>query len=136
MVLLTMTPAIVAGLQQLQGEKKSQPEAGHEMQQDPAHESKSPQASADEPSLSEPAIGKPISHGQIIDIWQQLRKPGDHSSSSSLEALLRGSQVYVPPPPPKPEPVRFPGRQPPTKHPPNMTLLDCRIQSPHGEAST
>lgn len=52
-----------------------------------------------EPSLAEPAVGKPISHGQIVELWKS--KASDHS----LEQLLRGSQVYVPPPTPKKEPV-------------------------------
>ncbi|UNI17573.1 hypothetical protein JDV02_003905 [Purpureocillium takamizusanense] len=82
MVLLTMTPSIVDGLHKL--------EAGAE------HHPAEP-ADAGEPSLANPAVGKPISHGQIVDLWR--RRP-----SSSLEQLLLGARVYVPPPPPKPEP--------------------------------
>lgn len=59
-----------------------------------------------EPSLREPAVGNPISHGQIVDLWRRLNK--GHQSSHGLEQLLRGSRVYCPPSPPKPEPVRIP----------------------------
>ncbi|KAK8035774.1 hypothetical protein PG991_001847 [Apiospora marii] len=52
-----------------------------------------------EPSLDDAAAGKPISHGQIIDLWKQLRSL-DHSKYS-LEDLLRGATVYIPPPPPE-----------------------------------
>ncbi|RYP68047.1 hypothetical protein DL771_006888 [Monosporascus sp. 5C6A] len=56
----------------------------------------------DGPSLEDAAVGKPISHGQIIDIWKKLKARGD--SDITLERLLRGAAVYAPPPPPKPEP--------------------------------
>ncbi|KUI61548.1 hypothetical protein VP1G_08733 [Cytospora mali] len=59
----------------------------------------------DEPSLDEPEVGKPISHGQIVHLWKQLK--AHHGGSFSLETLLRGARIYVPPPPPKPEPVRL-----------------------------
>ncbi|RDA88577.1 hypothetical protein CP532_5836 [Ophiocordyceps camponoti-leonardi (nom. inval.)] len=49
-------------------------------------------------SSDEAAVGKPISHGQVVDLWTRLRP------SCSLEKLLQGSRVYVEPPPPKPEP--------------------------------
>ncbi|KAG6052148.1 hypothetical protein E4U39_003771 [Claviceps sp. Clav50 group G5] len=55
-----------------------------------------------EPSLKDPAVGKPISHGQVLDLWKSLND--DHQTRPSLELLLRGSQVYSPPPPPKSEP--------------------------------
>lgn len=56
-----------------------------------------------DPSLQDPKIGNPISHGQVIDLWKQSKAKG--LSPSSLEDLLRGSRVYIPPPPPKKEPV-------------------------------
>lgn len=56
-----------------------------------------------DPSLGEPAIGKPISHSQIVNLWKDLRK--QDGTKYSLESLLRGSTVYIPPPLPKPEPV-------------------------------
>jgi len=61
-----------------------------------------------EPSLESPVVGKPISHGQILDLWKALRGMEDSKNKYSLEALLRGSCVYIPPPPPKPEPVSSP----------------------------
>ena len=56
-----------------------------------------------EPSLSNPQLGNPVSHGQLLDISSQLKAQG--LSPRSLDVLLRGSRVYVPPPSPKPEPV-------------------------------
>jgi hypothetical protein len=56
-----------------------------------------------EPSLSDPKVGNPISHGQVIDISKQMRS--EALQPSRLEELLRGSRVYIPPPKPKPEPV-------------------------------
>lgn len=58
-----------------------------------------------EPTLEDPAAGKPISHGQIVDLWKDLRGREHNEAKYSLEHLLRGSAVYIPPPPPKPEPV-------------------------------
>lgn len=91
MVLLTMTPFIIGALSRCK-------EVGIEVHQQP-------QASSEaEPSLQEPAIGKPISHGQIIQLWKLLK---DHDAQSyTLENLLWGARVYVPPAPAKPEPVR------------------------------
>ena len=56
-----------------------------------------------EPSLLHPAIGMPISHGQIIDLSTTLRSQGH--TSYTLEKLLLGSKVFIPPPPPEPEQV-------------------------------
>lgn len=56
-----------------------------------------------EPSLSNPKLGNPISHGQIIDLWKELKTRS--SSPRTLDMLLRGARVYIPPPKPKPEPV-------------------------------
>ncbi len=58
-----------------------------------------------EPSLLNPKVGNPISHGQVIDIHQDLNTR--RIQPSNLEALLRGSKVYIPPPPPKAEPVSY-----------------------------
>ncbi len=55
------------------------------------------------PSLEDPQVGRPISHGQIVDLWKNLSAEG--RTEYTLEKLLRGSRVYVPPPPPKQEPV-------------------------------
>ena len=59
-----------------------------------------------EPSLKLPQVGNPISHAQIIELSKRLQ--ARNSSSASLDALLRGARVYIPPPPPKPEPVSCP----------------------------
>jgi len=56
-----------------------------------------------EPSLKDPKVGNPISHGQVIDLSRQLKAQG--LSPCRLETLLKGAKVYVPPPPPKKEPV-------------------------------
>lgn len=92
MVLLTMTPSIVEAVQKLEG----------------GDSSRSQDETATEPTLTDPAVGKPISHGQIIDLWKRLRANGH--SGQSLEGLLRGAAIYSPPPPPKPEPVRISGK--------------------------
>jgi hypothetical protein len=97
MVLLTMTTAVVEALH------KSPPAIAKD---DVESSSEAAQAapSDGEPSLANPAVGNPISHGQIVDLWKRLQ--GDSEPAPSLEMLLRGSRVYVPPPPPKPEKVR------------------------------
>ncbi|KAF7876665.1 hypothetical protein EAF04_001750 [Stromatinia cepivora] len=58
---------------------------------------------AKEPLLANPKIGNPISHGQVIDLWRDIRK--QNLSPLALELLLRGSRVYVPPPVLKAEPT-------------------------------
>jgi hypothetical protein len=58
-----------------------------------------------EPSLENPKVGNPISHGQAIDLSKQLKALG--MQPCNLDILLRGSWIYVPPPPPKLEPVRM-----------------------------
>ncbi|KAI1763112.1 endoplasmic reticulum-based factor for assembly of V-ATPase-domain-containing protein [Hypoxylon sp. FL1150] len=95
MVLLTMTPSIVESLRIL-----DEIRAGDDSQ---IEHTPSNTADNDEPSLEDPSVGKPISHGQIIDIWN--RSKINKSYGVRLEELLRGATVYVPPPPPKPEPT-------------------------------
>ncbi|KAF2878138.1 endoplasmic reticulum-based factor for assembly of V-ATPase-domain-containing protein [Massariosphaeria phaeospora] len=68
---------------------------------------------ASEPSLDAPKPGNPISHGQLIDVSRLLKKhankleshDGDASVDYRLDTLLKGSQVYNPPPPQKKEPT-------------------------------
>ena len=99
MVRLTITPNILRTLEELQ-DKGQVPQA---------------QNDASEPSLDQPAIGNPITHGQIIAISKTLRKirkdvtngNADNMVSYHLDDLLRGSKVYVEPPKPKAEPVCF-----------------------------
>lgn len=95
MVRLTMTLPIVEGLKKRRDAAACDPSD--------ASEPPPPDASDSNPSLVDPEVGKPITHKQIIDLWQSLRTSGDRTSS--LESLLQGSRVYIPPPPPKPEPV-------------------------------
>ena len=94
MVHLTMTAVMVQALEQLRGYKLL------------------PETSDDLP-LDEPALGKPISHAQIIGVARQLKQvhedehfaKSEHLVSYHLDNLLRGSQVYIEPPKPKKEPV-------------------------------
>ena len=95
MVLLTMTPAIVAAVKLfLDGRGYT--------------------SNPDDPPLAEPDVGKPISHLQLIDIANHLRKNAETIRQESkdgdsvpvhLAELLRGSAVHIPAPKPKPEPT-------------------------------
>lgn len=56
-------------------------------------------------------LNAPISHEQLIGLSRYLKsKPdgqdGDSNTPTSLNSLLHGTKIYVPPPPKKPEPVR------------------------------
>ena len=125
MVLLTMTPYMVKALEELQvlegelpGEEEI-PEKNTEVQrrggqiQDgcgtSTDKNQYPSAKAEklsaEPSLLYPRVGNPISHGQVVDISRDLKRHG--IQPLSLEALLRGSKVYAPPPPARVEPVSY-----------------------------
>jgi hypothetical protein len=68
----------------------------------------------EEPSLAEPTVGNPISHGQLIGLSKLLRKYANQTAaeegserlgSYTLDSLLSGSTFYIPPPPPKKESV-------------------------------
>lgn len=97
MVRLTMTPAILRALKRL-----------HERGQVPAF-----RGEASEPSLDQPAVGNPITHGQIIAISKTLKDINTDATNGEFESivsyhlddLLRGSKVYVESPKPKAEPV-------------------------------
>ena len=90
MVLLTMTPSIVEGLRALNGAPfrvlREQAEQG-----------------GGEPDLAHAAVGRAVSHGQVIDLWKSLEAAGH--GEYTLGMLLKGSRVYVAPPAAKPEPV-------------------------------
>ena len=96
MVRLTMTPGIVRALEllQLRGQL---PEP------------------CDDSHLDQPVVGKPISHGHIIEVSNILKAvngdlgaaKGDDFVSHHLDSLLRGSQVYSEPPKPRKEPVIY-----------------------------
>lgn len=95
MVLLTMTSSIVEALNRVAESNTGDPPQVGERESNSTDDG--------EPSLRDPAVGNPISHGQIIDIWKRLRNKTEHAIR--LEDLLRGATVYIPPPPPKPEPT-------------------------------
>ncbi|OJJ72723.1 hypothetical protein ASPBRDRAFT_54529 [Aspergillus brasiliensis CBS 101740] len=88
MVLLTTTPSILAAIEAL------------------------PPASRDDFSLPDTLnLEDPISHDQLIRIARYFRQsdasntPANTDRSRTLDSLLRGTKVYVPPPPKKPEPT-------------------------------
>ncbi|GKT64106.1 vacuolar h+-atpase assembly protein [Colletotrichum tofieldiae] len=109
MVQLTITPSIAKGLQKLSEVRWSR-DKSDASKMDAATWAPMPDASvppavmpgAGEPTPEKPAVGDPITHGQILDLWKGLRSEG--VEGFSLEGLLRGARVYIPPPPPKPEP--------------------------------
>ncbi|OGM44667.1 hypothetical protein ABOM_007470 [Aspergillus bombycis] len=52
-----------------------------------------------------PSLDSPITHDQLIRLSRYFRtENGISNSARSLNSLLHGTKVYVPPPPPKPEP--------------------------------
>ncbi|ROV90805.1 hypothetical protein VPNG_09849 [Cytospora leucostoma] len=119
MVLLTMTPSIVKAIGRLNSEAVSKGEAEEdhlpkveteaEVEIRVEVESRAKVDTKIEPSLDEPKVGKPISHAQIVHLWKQckmLDAGGEGGGGLSLEILLRGANLYVPPPPPKPEPSK------------------------------
>ena len=67
----------------------------------------------DEPPLDKPAVGNPISHGQVLDLFERLQvvqrteKASIDCPNCHLDELLRGSMVYIEPPKPKPEKVSY-----------------------------
>ncbi|KAL7619647.1 hypothetical protein AAE478_010188 [Parahypoxylon ruwenzoriense] len=97
MVLLAMTPSIVEALKELAHASNDDIPQG-----DKSNSNLIDSHGNDEPSLKNPSVGNPVSHGQILDIWERSKNT---SSRARLEELLRGATVYVPPPPPKPEPT-------------------------------
>ncbi|KAL1884143.1 hypothetical protein VTK73DRAFT_6812 [Phialemonium thermophilum] len=92
MVLLTMTPSIVEGLR-IRREGSVAPDGGAQAETIGTDEHQ---------SLEDPAVGNPISHRQILDLWKHIRS--STVDGFSLEELLRGTSIYKPPPPPRPEP--------------------------------
>ncbi|KAF4814557.1 hypothetical protein CGCTS75_v013310 [Colletotrichum tropicale] len=112
MVRLTMSPSIVEGLQKLAEARPGMDDAKvHEVKTDDAEQTPEPTPASgtedntstpEEPSLDEPAVGNPITHSQVLDLWRNLKQ--ERVDGFSLETLLRGAKVYIPPPPPKPEP--------------------------------
>ncbi|KAH0360489.1 hypothetical protein KCU65_g9391, partial [Aureobasidium melanogenum] len=59
-----------------------------------------------DPSLSEPTLGAPVSHAQLIQVARFLRDTDiSNKNDFRLDALLKGANIYVPPPIPKPRPT-------------------------------
>lgn len=134
MVFLTMTPKIVEALEKIQVEdgidEKTHLLAGatNTLEGSSRNDEKSPEKSQStanaeddangairraawkqeyvknaELSSSNSIVGNPILHSQVIDLSRTAKALG--FSSYSIEVLLKGSMVYIPPPPKKPEPV-------------------------------
>ncbi|KAI1117646.1 endoplasmic reticulum-based factor for assembly of V-ATPase-domain-containing protein [Nemania sp. NC0429] len=99
MVLLTMTSPMVEALMVLQDVSAPRDASTKTLN----YVNTYIDADIDEPCVEQPAVGKPISHGQILHTIKTLRAKGH--AGFRLEAMLRGSALYVPPPPPKPEPT-------------------------------
>lgn len=97
MVYLTMTPAIVAALEDV--DRLHLYPGLPETVQIPGH------------SLDNPAVGNSISHEQIIAISKLLRDHNEKHSAVSvsyhLDDLLRGSRIYQEYPKKKVEPVSY-----------------------------
>lgn len=59
--------------------------------------------------LEKAELDGPIEHSDVIDVSKRLVKECQESDTSAknwrLDTLLKGTNVYQPPPPPKPEPV-------------------------------
>ena len=78
-----------------------------------------PSSRRKEPDLDLPDsldVNAPISHEQLIRIARYFKNnPDDNHGESeppkTLNSLLHGTKVYVPPPPKKPEPVGYPSHQ-------------------------
>ncbi|KAI0973771.1 endoplasmic reticulum-based factor for assembly of V-ATPase-domain-containing protein [Xylaria arbuscula] len=96
MVLLRMTSPMVEALLILRDSPSDTNDASTDRTQ-------SDDSELAESCIKDPAVGKPISHGQILSTLKTLRANGN--ATFRLEHMLRGSALYVPPPPPKPEPT-------------------------------
>ncbi|KAG9642392.1 hypothetical protein KCU95_g13635, partial [Aureobasidium melanogenum] len=89
MVLLTLTPTA-----------KSAVELYNRLSDQKYHDTSS------DPSLSEPTVGAPVSHAQLIQVARFLRETDiSNKNDFRLDALLKGANIYVPPPKPKPQPT-------------------------------
>jgi hypothetical protein len=129
MVYLTMTTAIVQALEQsqsldsthgqldqhrsrasgrdVQNYKEDDTESAIEKDEAfkaPVKATEGSTSNSNEPSLESPTVGNAISHGQIIDLSRSFKSKG--ITPKSLDTLLRGARVYIPPSAPKAEPVR------------------------------
>ncbi|KAL8840225.1 MAG: hypothetical protein Q9170_001432 [Blastenia crenularia] len=61
------------------------------------------------PDIGDPAIGRPITHAQVITLSKLLKElngsRNDVTASCHLDDLLRGSKIFYEPPKPKAEPT-------------------------------
>lgn len=109
MVLLTLTPAAKTAVElynQLSDQNQNE--------------------SLNDPSLSEPAIGAPVSHAQLIQVARFLRESRlENKNDFRLDTLLKGANIYVSPPKPKPQPVCTYLTLPPSK----FALTDLNRQT-------
>ncbi|KAK1251877.1 hypothetical protein MKX07_007356 [Trichoderma sp. CBMAI-0711] len=96
-----MTASIVDALELLNDQRETADPTDASEQQ-PNAESSTASLPASSPK---PAVGNPISHSDIINLHKKLKASQSSTPKYSLEQLLQGSRVYIPPPPPKPEPV-------------------------------
>ncbi|KAG9560590.1 hypothetical protein KCU71_g3973, partial [Aureobasidium melanogenum] len=89
MVLLTLTPAAKSAVEL------------YSQLSDQKHDD-----TLSDPSLSEPTVGAPVSHAQLIQVARFLRESClPNKNDFRLDALLKGANIYVPPPKPKPQPT-------------------------------
>lgn len=106
-----MTPSIVDALKQVDEQHKADEQHksdGQHKADEPSNDASQDQSNdAAASSSTEPAVGNPISHSDITSLYKKLSALETSEPTYSLEQLLQGSQVYIPPPPPKPEPVSF-----------------------------
>ncbi|KAI1169522.1 endoplasmic reticulum-based factor for assembly of V-ATPase-domain-containing protein [Nemania sp. FL0916] len=107
MVLLTMTSPIVEALTVLNNSDGFHGSHGshdfREAHDPPRSTAASRQNETRDPCITDPAVGKPISHGQILSTLKTLQAQGH--AGFRLDTMLRGSALYVPPPPPPPQPT-------------------------------
>ncbi|KAI4715805.1 hypothetical protein E4T48_08003 [Aureobasidium sp. EXF-10727] len=89
MVLLTLTPVAKSAVELYN-------KLSNQEQDDPSSD----------PYLSEPIVGAPVSHAQLIQVARFLRESHlPNKNDFCLDTLLKGANIYVPPPKPKPQPT-------------------------------
>ena len=97
MVLLTITPAAKAALVEYCRRQKD------------VDEGYSDEAKERCEKLSTAEIGNPIEHHELVDISKYLLQETSGAAKEwRLDTLLKGANVYQPPPPPKPEKASTP----------------------------
>ncbi|QPC79980.1 hypothetical protein HYE68_010732 [Fusarium pseudograminearum] len=125
-----MTSSIVEALATVQPPETPDSEDHDSEDHDSENETQESPQPTNEPSLDDPQIGNPISHGQIVDLWKRSKAQGN--ANYTLEQLLRGASVYIPPPPPKPEPVclliQFPSYEANQVQSPEYKALMARLR--------